>query len=86
MSAVAAALRAATAILVIPSRAVGEVPQCSHSLTSFVRSFAALRMTETKMGASMRGGALVDSAVFRHLMIFHQAEAPIDQGLFVFVG
>jgi len=42
------------------------------------------RMTEC--AASMRGGALVDSAVFRHLMIFHQAEAPIDQGLFVFVG
>ena len=39
-----------------------------------------------KMGASMRGGALVDSAVFRHLVIFHQTKAPIDQGLFVFVG
>jgi hypothetical protein len=35
---------------------------------------------------SMRGGALVDGAVLRHLMIFHQAEAPIDQRLFVFVG
>jgi hypothetical protein len=60
--------------------------QCSHSLTSFVRSFAALRMTEIKMGTSMRGGALVDGSVLRHLVIFHQAEAPIDQGLFVFVG
>ena len=34
----------------------------------------------------MRGGTLVDGAVLRHLVIFHQAEAPIDQGPFVFVG
>jgi hypothetical protein len=59
---------------------------CVEQANEFVRSFAALRMTEVRVGASMRGGALVDSAVFRHLMIFHQAEAPIDQGLFVFVG
>jgi hypothetical protein len=51
------------------------------------QSFAALGMTEAEMGASMRGGGtLVDSAVFRHLVIFHQTKAPIDQGLFVFVG
>jgi hypothetical protein len=86
MSAVAAALRTAAAILVIPNCADGEIPQCSHSLTSFMRSFAALRITETKLSASMRGGALVDGAVFRHLVIFHQAEPPIDQGLFVFVS
>jgi hypothetical protein len=40
-----------------------------------------------KMGASMcGGGALVDGAVFRHLVIFHQAKTPIYQSLFVFVG
>ena len=32
------------------------------------------------------GSALVDGPVLRHLVIFHQAEAPVDQGLFVFVG
>jgi hypothetical protein len=35
---------------------------------------------------SMRGGALVDGAVFRHLVILNQTKAPIDQGLFVFVS
>ena len=70
-----ATLRVAAAILVLPSRADKR------------QSFAALRMTEVEMGASMRGGGtLVDSAVFRHLVIFHQTKAPIDQGLFVFVG
>ncbi len=34
----------------------------------------------------MRRGTLVDGSVLRHLVIFHQAEAPVDQGLFVFVG
>ena len=34
----------------------------------------------------MRGGALVDGAVFRHLVILNQTKAPIDQGLFVFVS
>ena len=64
------------------------ISQCSHSqpLPSFVRSFVALRMTEIEMGASLRGGALVDGAVLRHFVIFHQAEAPIDQRLFVFVS
>jgi hypothetical protein len=70
-----ATLRVAAAIPVLPSRADKR------------QSFAALRMTEAEMGASMRGGGtLVDSAVFRHLVIFHQTKAPIDQGLFVFVG
>jgi hypothetical protein len=39
-----------------------------------------------KMRASIRGGTLVDGAILRHLVIFHQTETPIDQGLFVFVG
>ena len=44
-----------------------------------------IRTVENKIDL-MRRGTLVDSAVFRHLVIFHQTKAPIDQGLFVFVG
>jgi hypothetical protein len=83
MIVVAAALPA-IAILVIPSpRRRRGTSNVSNTPTNFVRSFATLRMS---CGDLMRGGALVDGAVFRHLVIFHQTKAPIDQGLFVFVG
>jgi len=50
------------------------------------RQRSSLQRYDRARRASMRSGALVNRAVFRHLVIFHQTKAPIDQGLFVFVG
>jgi hypothetical protein len=66
--------------------AVTEQSALSPRMQNCARGDSGGKLEQSKIDLMRCGDTLVDGTVLRHLVILHQAEAPIDQGLFVFVG